>query len=123
MRHQDLAATAGISRATLYRSYRHLKDNFERRLVMLQTGGHEPDPRDAQIQRLKAGNNELRQRLATLDVEGEELRSFKTTAISRLAAQHAEIVRLRNDLKRGGTPQRYASAEPTREVSANDNLG
>ena len=49
-----LARQAGVSRAALYRSYPHLKEEFERRLAALRAGGTAPDPRDAQINRLKA---------------------------------------------------------------------
>jgi hypothetical protein len=48
-----LARQAGVSRAALYRSYPHLKEEFERRLAALRAGGTAPDPRDAQITRLK----------------------------------------------------------------------
>ena len=57
-----LARQAGVSRAALYRSYPHVKEEFERRLAALRAGGTAPDPRDAQITRLKAQNDELRQK-------------------------------------------------------------
>jgi hypothetical protein len=62
-----LARQAGISRAALYRTYPHLKEEFEQRLAGLQAGGTTPDPRDAQITRLKTHNDELKQRLADRD--------------------------------------------------------
>jgi hypothetical protein len=34
---KTLAATAGISRAALYRTYPHLKEDFERRLALATT--------------------------------------------------------------------------------------
>ena len=92
---KTLAAEAGVSRASLYRSYSHLKDEFERRLAQMQANGHLPDPRSAQIVRLKDDNTRLRERLRTRDQEIAELTAFKTTAVSRLAAQHAEITSLR----------------------------
>jgi hypothetical protein len=90
-----LARQAGVSRAALYRSYPHLKEEFERRLAALRAGGTTPDPRDAQITRLKAQNDELRQKVADRDAALRELKQFRALAISRLAAQHDEISRLR----------------------------
>ena len=90
-----LAGEAGVSRAALYRTYPHLKEEFERRLAALRAGGTAPDPRDAQITRLKAQNGELRQKLADRDAAIRDLEQFRALAISRLAAQHDEISRLR----------------------------
>jgi hypothetical protein len=90
-----LARQAGISRAALYRTYPQLKEEFERRLAALHAGGTTPDPRDAQVTRLKTHNDELRQRLTDRDAAVRDLEQFKTLAISRLAAQHDEISRLR----------------------------
>ena len=90
-----LARQAGVSRAALYRSYPHVKEEFERRLAALRAGGTAPDPRDAQITRLKAQNDELSQRVADRDAAIRELEQFRALAISRLAAQHGEIGRLR----------------------------
>ncbi|MDX3639597.1 hypothetical protein [Streptomyces sp. MB09-02B] len=53
------------------------------------------DPREAQITRLKAENTRLRERLARSEETVEELSDFRSQALARLAAQHAEIVRLR----------------------------
>jgi hypothetical protein len=90
-----LARQAGVSRAALYRSYPHLKEEFERRLAALRAGGTAPDPRDAQITRLKADNDELRRKLADRDTAIRDLEQFRTLALSRLAAQPDEIRRLR----------------------------
>jgi hypothetical protein len=90
-----LARQAGVSRAALYRTYPHLKEEFERRLAALGAGGTAPDPRDAQIARLKACNDALRQKLADRDAAIRDLEQFRALAISRLAAQHDEISRLR----------------------------
>lgn len=90
-----LARQAGVSRAALYRSYPHLKEEFERRLAVLRAGRAAPDPRDAQITRLKAQKDELRQKVADRDAAFRELEQFRVLAISRLAAQHDEIGRLR----------------------------
>jgi hypothetical protein len=61
----------------------------------MRADGHLPDPRVAQILRLKDDNAELRLRLAAKDREISELTAFKTTAVSRLTAQHIEIENLR----------------------------
>ncbi|MGP4048990.1 hypothetical protein [Streptomyces sp. 2A115] len=54
------------------------------------------NPRDAQIERLKAQNSALRDRVADRDKTIEELTAFKKLALSRLAAQHDEILHLRS---------------------------
>jgi hypothetical protein len=90
-----LARQAGVSRAALYRTYPHLKEEFEKRLAALRAGGDAPDPRDAQITRLKAAGDELRHKLADRDAAIRDLEQFKALAVSRLAAQHDEITRLR----------------------------
>jgi hypothetical protein len=93
-----LSRQAGVSRAALYRSYPHLKDEFERRLASLRASGIAPDPRDARITRLKARNDELRQKLADRDAAIRDLEQFRTLALSRIAAQHDEISRLRRQV-------------------------
>lgn len=90
-----LARQAGVSRAALYRTYPHLKEEFEKRLAALRVSGDVPDPRDAQIARLKAAGNDLRAKLADRDAVIRGLEQFKELALSRLAAQHDEITRLR----------------------------
>jgi hypothetical protein len=90
-----LASLAGVSRAALYRTYPHLKEEFERRLAAVHASGTAPDPRDARVTRLKAQNDELRQKLADRDATIRGLDQFRELALSRLAAQHDEITRLR----------------------------
>ena len=90
-----LARQAGVSRAALYRTYPHLKEEFEKRLASLLADGDAPDPRDAQIARLKAVSDELRHKLADRDAAIRDLEQFRELALSRLAAQHDEITRLR----------------------------
>jgi len=90
-----LARQAGVSRAALYRTYPHLKEEFEKRLAALRARGDAPDPRDAQITRLKQARDDLRQKLADRDAAIRNLEQFKELALSRLAAQHDEITRLR----------------------------
>jgi len=92
---KTLAQEAGVSRASLYRTYRHLKQEFEQRLARLRDAGHQPDRRAAQIIRLTDDNSQLRKRLLDRDQQIEELTTLKNTAISRLAAQHSEIIGLR----------------------------
>jgi hypothetical protein len=92
-----LASLARVSRAALYRTYPHLKEEFERRLSAVHAGGTAPDPRDAQVARLKAQNDELRQKLAGRDAAIRGLEQFRELALSRLAAQHDEITRLRRE--------------------------
>ena len=98
---KTLAQQAGVPRTGFYGKdgrpgpYQHLAEEFERRLRSLRQAGESTDRRDAQIARLKAENDRLRQRLADQESLVSELSRFKTRAISRLAAQHAEIERLR----------------------------
>jgi chromosome segregation ATPase len=94
---KTLAATAGISRAALYRTYPHLKDDFEQRLAQARATGQITDPRDAQITRLKDEIHTLRQRLTSREASIAELTDFKAQALSRLAAQHDELQQLRAD--------------------------
>jgi AcrR family transcriptional regulator len=89
-----LARQAGVSRATLYRSYPHLKQQFEQQIAQA-AGGQHPDPRDAQIAALKARNDRLQQRLDAAQSANADLLEFQQLALSRLAAPHQEIARLR----------------------------
>ena len=92
---KTLARAAGISRAALYRTYPHQKEDFERRLAQARAEGQVTDPRDVQITRLKDEIHTLRQRLANRETSIAELTEFKTQALSRLAAQHDELQQLR----------------------------
>jgi hypothetical protein len=111
---KTLAALAGVTRTGFYPkknrdgttrpgAYQHLAAEFERRLREMRDAGQIPDPRAAQIDRLKKDNTELRERVAARDTALAELTAFKTLALSRLAAQHDEIQRLRRQLANGGT--------------------
>ncbi|MEU5384180.1 hypothetical protein [Kitasatospora cineracea] len=106
---KTLAAEAGVTRTGFYPKknrdgttrpgpYQHLAEEFERRLKALQDAGEIVDPRDAQIARLKAANSELKERVAKRDARITELTEFQTLALSRIAAQHDEIQRLRKAL-------------------------
>ena len=114
---KTLARLAGVDRAAFYgsRPYTALREDFERRLQQMRTAGEHPDPRDAQIARLAAQITALTQRLADRDTTLAGLASFKTESLSRLAAQHEEITRLRRagpgNLRR--LPDRPASASPS----------
>ena len=94
---KTLAHAAGISRAALYRTYPHLKEDFERRLAQARAAGQVTDPRDAQIARLKDEIQTLRRRLASREASIAELTEFKAQALSRLAAQHDELQQPRAD--------------------------
>ena len=94
---KTLAHEAGIDRTAFYgnRPYAKLRVEFEQRLQQLQRDGHTPDPKTAQIERLKADLDILRTRLAQANTTIDQLTDFRTQALSRLAAQHEEILRLR----------------------------
>ncbi|WP_157245647.1 hypothetical protein [Nonomuraea typhae] len=95
---KTLAREADVDRTAFYgtRPYAHLRTEFERRLRTLQQQtGETPDPREAQIIRLKAANAKLKERLAQAEQANTELTDFRSQALARLAAQHEEIVRLR----------------------------
>jgi len=96
-----LAALAGVTRTGFYPKgerpgpYQALAEQFQRRLQQLQQTGAIPDPRAAQIARLKHDNTKLTAQITAHTATIAELTAFKTLAISRLAAQHNEIARLR----------------------------
>src|ERR1043165_8481923 len=94
---KTLALTAGVDRTAFYgaRPYAHLRPEFERRLQQLQQAGQTPDPKAAQIERLKADIDKLNGRLAQANSTIEQLSDFRSQALARLAAQHDEILRLR----------------------------
>jgi hypothetical protein len=112
-----LTQMAGISRAALYRSYPHIKAEFGRQLAGLRAAGHAPDPRDAQIHRLKHQNAELKRRINDGETALAELGQFKTLALSRLAAQHDEIQRLRR------TAEAATLKAPVRQLHARPSAG
>ncbi|MBS2963819.1 hypothetical protein KGA66_12230 [Actinocrinis puniceicyclus] len=97
---KTLAREAGVDRTAFYgrRPYAHLREEFEQRLERLRQTGETPDPRTAQIHRLKNDVAQLKARLARADRTIEELTDLRGQALSRLAAQHEEIIRLRSAL-------------------------
>jgi hypothetical protein len=94
---KTLAREAGVDRTAFYgdRPYAHLREEFERRIQALGQAGGQPDPRDAQITRLKDEAVRLKERLAQSVTAISDLNAFRTQALARLAAQHDEITRLR----------------------------
>lgn len=94
---KTLANEAAVDRTAFYgtRPYARLRVEFERRLQALQDADEIPDPREAQIVRLKAENNRLKERLDQSEQRNDELTDFRTQALARLAAQYDEIVHLR----------------------------
>jgi len=96
---KTLALEAGVDRTAFYgsRPYAHLRTEFEKRLEQLRHAGEQPDPRDAQIARLKDEITRLKERLAQSDAAISELADFQGQALARLATQHNEITRLRQE--------------------------
>ncbi|MET7922090.1 hypothetical protein ABZU45_41225 [Streptomyces avermitilis] len=104
-----LADQAGVARTGFYPKknrdgsprpgpYQHLAEEFERRLAELRKTGVIPDPRAAQIERLKEQVSGLKERLAERDSQIGGLTDFRERALSQIAAQRMEIERLRNVL-------------------------
>lgn len=98
---KTLAGAAGVDRTAFYgsRPYAHLRKEFEQRLRQLLDAGERPDPRDAQVTRLKDEITRLKERLAQSDATITELAGFRDQALARLAAQHHEITRLRHEVR------------------------
>lgn len=95
----SLCLLARVPRATLYRTYPHLKAEFDRQRDAAQDNGTQPDQRVARIDRLKTEIINLRTRLAERDRQITELLGVRATALSRLTAQHDEITALRTQLR------------------------
>jgi hypothetical protein len=105
---KTLALQANVDRAAFYgsRPYAHLREEFEQRLQAIRETGDVPDPRTAHIGRLKLEIDKIKQRLAERDYAINDLTDFKTQALSRLAAQHDEIIRLRAAVTASGNVRR-----------------
>ncbi|MFD4247945.1 hypothetical protein ACFWP3_41180 [Streptomyces sp. NPDC058525] len=116
---KTLASEAAVDRTAFYgtRPYAHLRVEFERRLQALHQAGEIPDPREAQIIRLKAEITKLKDRLAQSEQTIDELTDFRTQALARLAAQHEEIVRLR-EASAGTTQVRRLPASRTTVIGS-----
>jgi hypothetical protein len=111
---KTLAREAGIDRTAFYgrRPYAHLRTEFENRLQHLQQDGQTPDPKAAQIERMKTDIGKLKDRLSQADQRIGELTGFRSQALARLAAQHEEIVRLRQAASRTSRVTRLPHREP-----------
>lgn len=94
---KTLAREAAVDRTAFYgnRPYAHLRAEFEDRLRLLQEAGTTPDPKIAQVDRLKADNAKLKERLMKAEQTIAELGDLRSQTLARLAAQHEEILRLR----------------------------
>jgi AcrR family transcriptional regulator len=93
-----LAREAGISRASFYRTWGHLKDEFEKRRAAAWAAGRQPDPRKARIARLRDINQRLTGKLARTHAEFNELRERHRLLLAVLAAKDDELQRLRHEL-------------------------
>ena len=111
---KTLAGEAGVDRTAFYgsRPYAHLRTEFEQRLEQLRNAGERPDPRDAQVARLKDESARLRERLAQADATISELAGFRGQALARLAAQHHEITRLRQEARLAAGIRRLPAPYP-----------
>ena len=98
---KTLAATAGVDRTAFYgsRPYARLRTEFEQQLSELLDADERPVPRDAQVTRLKDDIARLKERLTRSDATISELADFRSQALARLAAQHDEITRLRQEVR------------------------
>ncbi|WP_319326432.1 hypothetical protein [Streptomyces sp. PA03-2a] len=115
---KTLAREAGVDRAAFYgtRPYAHLRTEFERRLQALQDAGEIPDPREAQVARLKAENSKLKERLAQSEQTIDSLTDFRAQALARLEAQHEEIVHLRQTTATASRVARLPAARSSTTV-------
>ncbi|RPK32257.1 hypothetical protein EES39_39155 [Streptomyces sp. ADI92-24] len=95
---KTLAREAGISRAALYRTWGHLKDEFEKRRAAAWAAGQQPDPREARIARLRNLNQRLTSKLTRTHNEFSQLKERHQLALSVLAAKDDELQRLRREL-------------------------
>ncbi|MGW5851823.1 hypothetical protein ACWFQ8_28430 [Streptomyces sp. NPDC055254] len=71
---KTLAREAGVSGASLYRTWGHLKDEFEKRRAAAWAAGRQPDPREARIARLRDLNQRITGKLARTHQELAQLK-------------------------------------------------
>ncbi|MFJ4869928.1 hypothetical protein [Streptomyces sp. NPDC088757] len=95
---KTLAREAGISRASLYRTWGNLKDEFEKRRAAAWAAGQQPDPREARIAQLRDLNQRLTGKLARTHAELTQLKERHRLLLSVLAAKDDELQRLRREL-------------------------
>ena len=112
---KTLAREAGVDRTGFYgaRPYAYLRAEFEDRLQHLQQAGQTPDPKAAQIDRMKTDISKLKDRLAQADQKITDLAGFRSQALARLAAQHEEIIRLREAASRTSRVTRLPAPRTT----------
>lgn len=80
----------------------------------LRETGAIPDPRELQIARLKTENTTLRERIQAREAEIDELAKFKDRALSQLAAQQQEILRLRQSTDSPDNVRKLPAARKSR---------
>lgn len=97
-----LAAQAGISRNTLYSIYTDLRREFEQRRTAQHTQPQAHHDIEQRAHVLSETVIRLKALLADRDRTIADLIAFRQLAISRLAAQHEEIIRLRISPSAGG---------------------
>ena len=112
---KTVALEAGVDRTAFYgsRPYAHLRAEFEQRLKELHDAGEQPDPRDAQVTRLKNEIAQLKERLAQSGATISELAGFRDQALARIAAQHDEITRLRQETRLAARTRRLSPPAPS----------
>ncbi|MBP2216523.1 hypothetical protein [Arthrobacter sp. CAN_C5] len=93
----SLCSIANVSRATMYRTYPHLKAEFEQQRFLRDQAGPSPGSTPEQEQKLQTERDRLQFRLAEMASKVRELENFKEQALSRLAAQNEELLRLRSN--------------------------
>lgn len=113
---KTLAATRDVTRAALYSTYLHLKEEFERRRDQLRAAEVIADPRERQIERLKKQVDHLKKSVATQKERNAELTAFQVQAVSRLAAQHEVITRLRAALASGSVVRSLPTGRSPRRL-------
>ncbi|WP_395296775.1 hypothetical protein ACF9IK_27485 [Kitasatospora hibisci] len=94
---KSLALLSGVPRPTLYRTYPHVKEEFEQRLARTRETTGEPDPREARIERLKAEQIRLKTQNSSLRQQVAEHAEFKTAALSQIAALYDALQQHRAD--------------------------
>jgi hypothetical protein len=111
---KTLASVADVDRTAFYgsRPYARLRTEFEQRLKELLDAGERPDPRDAQVARLKNEIARLKERLTESGTTISELTGCRGQALARLTAQHNEITRLRQEVRLAAGVRRLPAPSP-----------